>query len=61
MYLRDRLERRKAAYLAALFGHLIIGTGFVFLTRGSGGVFNIRRSTSSGVGIARFSVFMVEV
>lgn len=51
---RDRLDRRGAAYLAAFFGQSIcLGFGFAFLTCGSGGVFNILRSTSSGEGIGR--------
>lgn len=57
---RDRLERRKAAYLAAFFGQTS-GDGFAFFRRGAGGVLSIRRSTSSGVGNARFSLFMAGV
>ncbi|MEK6245777.1 MAG: hypothetical protein AABM33_14925, partial [Pseudomonadota bacterium] len=55
--LRDRPEPGEAAYLAAFFGQTS-GEGFAFFTRGSGGVLSIRRSTSSGVGSARFSFVM---
>ena len=55
MYLRDRLNRG-AAYFAARFGQTI-GLGFFFAGFGAGGVFSIRRSTSSGEG--RCCLFMV--
>ena len=57
MYLRDRLNRG-AAYLAAFFGQAIC-LGFFLAGFGAGGVFSIRRSTSSAVG--RCGLFMVGV
>ena len=48
MNLRDRLNRG-VAYLAAFFGQAI-GLGFFLAGLGAGGVFNMRRSTSSGFG-----------
>jgi hypothetical protein len=48
---RDRLNRG-VAYLATFFGQTI-GLGFFFAGFGAGGVFNMRRSTSSGLGVGR--------
>lgn len=48
----DRPESKKPAYFAGFFGDFDFG-GADFLC-GSGGVFNIRRNTSSGLGGGSF-------
>jgi hypothetical protein len=51
---RDRLEVKKPAYFAGFFARLV--AGFAFGVNGFGGVFSIRRRTSSsgaGVGSVR--------
>ncbi len=51
MNLRDRLDGM-ARYFRAFFAFL----GFGFWTCGAGGVFSMRRSTSSGFGTERLSM-----
>lgn len=55
---RDRLEVKKPAYFAGFFVRLV--AGFAFGVNGLGGVFSIRRRTSSsGGGVGSLRLVMV--